>query len=189
MVETLTMRTRGCSPALLALVLLPVCVFAHRLDEYLQATLVIIEPTALKLQINLTPGVAVAKQALANIDVDRDGVISTKEAAAYAKLVKQDLTVRADGRQIKLEVTASEFPPLAELHSGAGIIQIEFSAPKLLFAPGRHTISVENRHLPKLSVYMVNAAQPKSRAVRITGQKRAESQAQAEIDFIVVKGA
>jgi hypothetical protein len=52
---------------------------AHRLDEYLQSTLVAIEAGDVRLQINLTPGVAVAAQVLALIDRDRDGAISRKE--------------------------------------------------------------------------------------------------------------
>ena len=61
-----------------------------RLDEYLQATLVAIESSGVRLQVNLMPGVAVADQVLAVIDRDRDGMISTNEAAAYAELLKRD---------------------------------------------------------------------------------------------------
>src|SRR5262249_53406279 len=77
--------------SLLPLLAPPPTLFAHRLDEYLQATLVSIEPNAIRLQINLTPGVAVAEPVLARIDLDRDGVISTNEAAAYAEMLKRDL--------------------------------------------------------------------------------------------------
>jgi hypothetical protein len=60
---------------------------AHRLDEYLQAMLVVIEPSSIQLQINLTPGVEVADQVLARIDRDDDRVISKDEAGAYAELL------------------------------------------------------------------------------------------------------
>ena len=66
----------------LALLMWPCTVFAHQLDEYLQATLVVIEPDRIRLQINLTPGVAVAEQVLSLIDRDHDRLISTNEAAA-----------------------------------------------------------------------------------------------------------
>ena len=36
--------------------------FAHRLDEYLQATTIAVEKDRLVLQLRLTPGVAVAAQ-------------------------------------------------------------------------------------------------------------------------------
>src|SRR5579859_4000887 len=45
----------------LALLVAPGTGLAHRLDEYLQATLVTIEPGEIRLQINFTPGVAVAE--------------------------------------------------------------------------------------------------------------------------------
>ena len=87
MVEAVT-RTLCRLPLLLALLAFPSAVFAHRDDQYLQATLVAIEPSGVRLQINLTPGVAVAEQVLAQIDRDRDGVISKNEAAAYAKVAE-----------------------------------------------------------------------------------------------------
>ena len=64
MVEAVT-RTLCRLALLLALLAFPSAVFAHRLDEYLQATLVAIEPSDVRLQINLTPGVAVAEKVLA----------------------------------------------------------------------------------------------------------------------------
>ena len=59
MVEAVT-RTLCRLPLLLALLAFPSGVFAHRDDQYLQATLVAIEPDGVRLRINLTPGVAVA---------------------------------------------------------------------------------------------------------------------------------
>jgi hypothetical protein len=99
MVETVTTALRRL---LLWLMLLafPSNGSAHRLDEYLQATLVTIEPGDIKLQINLTPGVAVAEQVLALIDRDRDGVIFTNEAAAYAEQVRHELTIQLDQRPL-----------------------------------------------------------------------------------------
>ena len=76
MVEAVTTTLRRLA-LLLALLAFPSAVFAHRDDEYLQATLVAIEPSGIRLQINLTPGVDVAEQVLALIDRDQDGVIST----------------------------------------------------------------------------------------------------------------
>ena len=97
---------------------------AHRLDEYLQAMLVIIEPSGIRLQINLTPGVEVAGQVLAQIDRDHDGAISTDDAAAYAELLKRDLNVRLDGHNVGLNLTAYEFPEPGNLRTGLHIIQL-----------------------------------------------------------------
>lgn len=168
---------------MLAFLALPCPVFAHRLDEYLQATIVVIEPERVRLQINLTPGVAVAEQVLTLIDRNRDGVISTKEAAAYAELLKRDLTVRSDQCKMELELSASYFPAPPELRSGWGFIQVEFSATPGRLAAGAHRLTIENRHLPSVSVYLINAAQPGSGSVQITKQIRNENQSTAEIDF------
>ena len=48
----------------LALLARPERAAAHQLDEYLQGTLVAIEPGEIRLQMNLTPGVAVAEKVL-----------------------------------------------------------------------------------------------------------------------------
>ena len=64
MVEAVS-ATLGRLTLLLALFSFPTAAFAHRDDQYLQATLVIIEPDEVRLQINLTPGIAVAEQVIA----------------------------------------------------------------------------------------------------------------------------
>jgi hypothetical protein len=168
---------------LLALLAFPSAVFAHRLDEYLQATLVAIEPGDVRLQINLMPGVAIAEQVLALIDRDRDGMVSTNESVAYAELLKRDLLVRLDERNVELKLTASNFPAPAELRTGFGIIQLEFSAKPRFMAAGAHRLTLENRHLSTVSVYLINAAKPKLGTIQITGQNRNKNQSAGEIEF------
>jgi hypothetical protein len=182
MVKAVTMKLRQL-PLLIALLAFPSAAFAHRLDEYLQATLVAIKPVGFRLQINLTPGVAVAEQVIALIDRDRDGVISTNEAAGYAELLKRDLIVRLDQRSVELKLATSFFPEPTDLRTGLGIIQVEFSVTPDKHAAGLHKLSLENRHLPGMSVYLFNSAQPESASVRITGQKRNENQSTGEIVF------
>jgi hypothetical protein len=182
MVEAVT-RTLCRLALLLALLALPSVVFAHRDDQYLQATLVAIEPSGVRLQIHLTPGVAVAEQVLAEIDRDRDGAISKNEAAAYAELLKRDLALRVDGRTLELKLSASEFVEPADLRTGSGTIQMEFSAIFGPLAAGPHKLTLDNRHLTAISVYLINAAQPRFATVQITRQKRNENQSSGEIEF------
>ena len=67
------MKTR----ALLLLVLFTLApARAHRLDEYLQATLLSVEKDRVEAQVRLTPGVAVLPLILAQIDSNRDGILS-----------------------------------------------------------------------------------------------------------------
>lgn len=182
MVETVNTALHRLPLLLLAWVTFPTAVSAHRLDESLQATLVAIEPDGIRLQINLTPGAAVAEEILALIDPDRDGVIATREAVAYAAMLKRDLIVRLDDKNVDLITTSSAFPEPTELRGGLGLIRIEFTVT-ISLVPGPHRLAIENRHLPTLSVYLVNAARPESGSIRILTQKRSENQSANTIEF------
>jgi hypothetical protein len=168
---------------LLGVVIVPSGAMAHRLDEYLQATLVAIEPGEVRLQINLTPGVEVAERVLAQIDRDHDGTISTNEAIAYSELLRTQITLRLDGHTVPLKLVSSNFPAPTELRTGWGIIKLEFTGTIGPLEPGTHKLSMKNRHLPALSVYLFNAALPKSGSVQITRQKRNKTQSAGEIEF------
>jgi hypothetical protein len=157
--------------------------FAHRLDEYLQATLVDISPGDVRLRLNLTPGIEVVDQVLDRIDRDGNGAISEDEATAYCELLKRDLTLRIDQRDAALKVSASRFSESSELREGFGIIQVEFTATPGTLAPGAHRLTFENRHLPKLSVYLFNAAKPAYHEVQIVRQTRNPDQSLGGIEF------
>ena len=156
---------------------------AHNLDEYLQATIVAIEPDVTRLKVNLTPGVEIAETVVSRIDRDRDDAISTEEAAAYAEALRRDLAVKLDGRDVGLTLAASEFPRPSDLRTGWGMIRLEFSASTGPLAAGAHRLSFENWHLPLVSAYLLNAAQPTSRSLRITRQTREYSQRTGEVEF------
>ena len=177
------MRSLRFLGLLLGLFTLPSSSLAHRLDEYLQATLVTIEPGEVRLQINLTPGVAVADQVLSRIDPDHDNEISTNEATAYVKSLQHDLTLRLDHRNLELKLVSSSFSEPAELRTGTGIIQLEFSATISRLAVGTHRLILHNRHLPGLSVYLLNATPPGANSIQIIRQKRNRTQSTGEIQF------
>jgi hypothetical protein len=166
-------------------VAIPSAAFAHSIDEYLQATLVAIEPADIRLRINLTPGLDVADQVLAMLDRDHDGVISTEVGVAYAAMLKRDLTARLDGREVDLKLARFDAPAPAELRTGWGIIQVEFAAAPGELAAGAHLFTLENRHLPAASAYLFNAAKPASDSVQIGRQLRNDNQSTGEIQFTV----
>jgi hypothetical protein len=170
-------------PLLLAFLAWPSPVHAHQLDEFLQATLVAITPEEIRLQINLTPGVAVAEQVIGLIDRNRDGIISTNESAAYAELVKRDLAVRLDGRKVELKIASVYIPGPEELRTGWGFVQVVYVATPGRLAAGPHKFTLENRHRPAASAYLFNAAQTGNASVRILAQKRNENQSTGEINF------
>lgn len=170
----------------LALALSPATLPAHQLDEYLQATLVDIEPGQIRFSINLTPGVAVANRVLALVDADRDGLISTNELAAYAHLFKQDLVVRLDERPCELKASSCNNSGIPELRTGFGLIQIELLLTPGSLPRGAHRLTMENRHLPTNSAYLFNAAKPVSSSIQITAQHRNENQSTGAIEFTLL---
>jgi hypothetical protein len=182
MVEAVSKIFR-CLPLLLAILGSPARALAHQLDEYLQATLVAIEPGEIRLQMNLTPGVAVADKVLASIDRNHDGKISTNESIAYAESLKRDLVVQLDGRNVELKLAAWNYPDPEEIRTGWGIIQLEYSAMAGALAAGPHKLTFENRHQPVASAYLFNAERPESATIKISGQKRNENQSMGEIAF------
>src|SRR4029077_12878461 len=74
-------------------------VSAHRADEYLQAARLAIAPGRVQLELDMTPGIALAEASLADIDRDRDGSLSVEEQRAYARLVLGALDLEIDGRR------------------------------------------------------------------------------------------
>jgi hypothetical protein len=172
---------------LLALAAAPLAALGHRVHEYLQATVVSIEPEAIRLSINLTPGVEVAAEVLARIDWNSDGLIAESEGATYAELLRRDLALRLDRGAMELEVVAATFPPTAELVAGTGIIQLVFAAGALPLAAGPHVLAFENRHFAGVGVYLFNAALPRSSSIEIARQKRNDDQSVGEIEFTLTK--
>ena len=183
-----TLRATGASwgaavATLLALAWSAPVASAHRLDEYLQATLVVIEPARISLQINCTPGVSVVEQLLGLIDRDQDGDVCEQERVEYAGLFLRSLRIRLDQQELPLHAARCSFPGVAEMRAGTGIITMEFTADLKELANGPHVLSIENKHLPAIGVYLVNAAKPASPQVKITAQKRNDTQSTGEIAF------
>ena len=169
--------------ALLGLLARPSAGHGHQLDEYLQATLVTIEPGEIRLHMNLTPGVEVAEQVLSEIDRDGDGEITAAEAAAYSGTLKDDLAVRLDGRLLEVTPGKWSFPAIEDLRTGWGIMQVEYTVASSGLSGGPHTLSVQNRHQHRISAYLINAALPATTAVQVTAQRRNYNQSSGEIDF------
>ncbi len=170
---------------LFMLLVVPCVLQAHRLDEYLQAAQVVIEPAQVRLLLVLEPGVEVAAQVLQHIDRDRDHTISRTEAEAYINTVQSNLTLHLDSQPLQLKLDDSEFDTPAQLRSGSGIIRLVFSAAIKNTQPGAHQLVFENRHLGAISVYLFNAMQPDLPAIQISRQRRNDTQSMGEIDYIL----
>lgn len=176
------MKTRlAAAGAILLLVGTPA--YAHRLDEYLQATTISVEKDRVQAQIRLTPGVAVFPLVLANIDTDADGVISETEQRAYAERVLGDLSLTIDGDRMQLRLVSLKFAKIEEMKEGRGEIQLEFDADVSSGGPNRRLI-FENRHQSGIAAYLVNCLVPRDPGIRITAQNRNYQQSLYQVDYM-----
>ncbi len=165
------------------LVLAGMPAFAHRLDEYLQGTIISIEKNRLQAQMTLTPGVAVFPFLIAYIDTDRDGVISETEQHAYAGLVLHDLSLRIDGYRLTPRLLSVRFPAMDDMKEGRGEIQLEFNAT-LPRGRSNRKITFENHHLIKISAYQVNCLVPHDPGIQIAAQDRNYSQSLFQLQYV-----
>lgn len=155
---------------------------AHRLDEYLQATLISIETDRVQVSMRLTPGVAVAGFVLAGIDTNSDGVISDAEGRAYAERVLHDVSLAIDGHLLKPRLISVEIPAVEEMKEGLAEIRIQFSAD--LPRNGTQRMLVfENHHQGGISAYLVNCLMPSAPEIRVVAQNRNEQQSFYELDY------
>jgi len=74
---------------------------AHRLDEYLQATILSVEKDHVQGSMRLIPGVVVSSSVIASIDSNGDGILSQAEQRAYAERVLGDLSLTVDGDRLR----------------------------------------------------------------------------------------
>jgi hypothetical protein len=160
-------------------------VSAHRLDEYLQAARVGIDPDRVTVELDLTAGVAVADRVLAGIDRDRDGRISPAEAQAYVDGVVSSLAFDVDGVPLTTHVTGTHFPGVDAIRAGEGTIRIDVAAPLTHLSGGAHHFHFRNTHRGDLSVYMANALVPSDDRVRISDQQRDADQRTLDVAYIL----
>jgi len=157
--------------------------FAHRLDEYLQATLLRVEEGSVEADIRLTPGVVVFPAVLANIDTDGNGLLSDVERNAYAERVLRDLSLTIDGDPVRLRLVSANFAETAEMKEGLGQIQLELRAD---LPPGglNRRLVFKNHHQSGMAAYLVNALVPRDPDIRLTAQNRNENQSVYQLDYV-----
>ena len=158
---------------------------AHRLDEYLQATRIGLAINRIDIAIDLTPGVAIAQELLVVIEPDGAARISPVHEQRYAQRVLHDLTLEVDGKPQSIKLVRATFPDRAEMEAGEGTIHLQVSANTSPLKPGQHELRFRNGHLPKLSVYLVNALVPKDKRIQIMRQDRDVPQREYRLSFEV----
>jgi hypothetical protein len=172
----IAMRRIGVSALLVLSVAGPAS--AHRLDEYLQATLIGVKRSGIDVEIQLTPGVAILPGLMTVIDQDRDGRISPAEERAYVDRVVREVALRVDGAPAPPSLIESSFPTLGAMREGLGTIRIKMHTPRT-----GHELRFENRHLPQVSVFLVNCLAAPSDGLVVRRQVRDEAQKSIEFEY------
>jgi hypothetical protein len=158
---------------------------AHRRDEYLQATRVGIDAGVVQLELDLTPGIALAETIIADIDRNGDGALSADEERAYGDAVVNALTLQIDGTPLRAQLAASSFPDLEAVRRGEGTIRLQSTAVLPSLSTGSHQLLYRNGHHPDRSVYLANAMVPATKAVAVTAQRRDGDQTELTIDYVL----
>ena len=158
---------------------------AHRLDEYLQASRIGIDPTRITVELDLTPGQAVASRIVAEIDADRNGSISAVEARAYAASVLREISIDIDSHVLALTLVSSEASPVAALNKGEGTLRLLAAAETPATAVGDHRLRYRNTHHVDIGVYLANALAPWTDRVGIVSQERAADQHELVVHYVV----
>jgi hypothetical protein len=171
------------SRTLVLLVIASAPASAHRLDEYLQAARIGIDPERIRVELDLTPGASVAPRVLAEIDRDGNGVISREEAGAYAARVTGDVRLDVDGRPLALEPVESQCHIPGRMLEGEGTIALQWTAVVPTLASGSHRLTWRNRHHADIGVYLANALVPSSARVAVMSQQRDIDQKELVIEY------
>ena len=177
------MMRRKLTLAALCFVLAGKAAWAHRIDEYLQATILSLDANRVNASMRLIPGVLVAPSVIALIDNNHDGVFSESEMKTYAERVLGDLSVTVDGQATAVQLDTWNVPEASHLRDGLGEIQIQYHVELPPSSGASHSLALVNRHLNAGSVYLVNVEVPQDPRLRVVEQKRNPRQSVYELDY------
>jgi hydrogenase/urease accessory protein HupE len=156
--------------------------FAHRLDEYLQATTFSVARDHVEVRMRLTPGVAVLPQLLPLIDTNGDGVICQAEQQAYADRVRGEVSLAIDATPLPLRLASITFPKLEDMKAGLGDIVLNFEAEVPKGGANRRLV-FENHHQPAISVYLANCLVARDPTIQVVSQNRNYTQSFYQLDY------
>ena len=158
---------------------------AHRRDEYLQAARIAIDQQRVQIDLDLTPGIAVASRVLDEIDRDRNGVVSDSEARAYATRVIDDIRVDVDGDALPLSLAYTRVPTVDSVLRGEGTIQFQLTAAVRPLAAGDHRLSYRNAHHQDIGAYLANTLVPATDRVMVLTQHRDVAQRELVVEYVL----
>lgn len=158
---------------------------AHRRDEYLQAARIGVERGRVQIELDLTPGIAIAQHVLSEIDRNQNGFIGADEASAYCARVLGDLRLEVDGRVVRIWMIDRQFPAVEAMGRGEGTIQLQLAAAMPRLAAGNHRVFFVNNHRPEIGVYLANALVPGDDDVAVLEQRRDVEQHRLTIEYVL----
>jgi hypothetical protein len=161
---------------------------AHRLDEYLQATIISVERDHVQAFMRLVPGVAVSSIVIPDIDTNGDGIVSDTERRGYAERVLRDLSLSIDGHLLKPRLVSVDSTGIGAMREGLGEIRIEFSADLPRSTASDRRLIFENRHQRRIAAYLVNCLVPRDKTIQIAAQIRSENQSFYQLDYLQAGG-
>ena len=128
---------------------------AHPVDEVVQAAYLSLEPTQVRVELDITPGPAVSAAVLHDLDRDGDGRITPPEARAYALDLLRRLPLTSDGRPVPWRLDQIGVPAYAGLRNRAEVIRVFAAADRREIA-GKHVLALEDRYRPAPGPVMIN---------------------------------
>jgi len=165
----------------------PAAASPHVLDQFLQASRIECRADGIDIELDLTPGIALAPAVFFSVNTDRDGRISSTEGRAYSARVLSDLALDLDGRRVPLELVASVYPSFDEMRAGIGTIHLRATA-RVRLPSGVHHLRYSNGHRSDVGVYLVNAVQPSTAGIALSPPRRDPRQRTFELDVTVDAG-
>jgi hypothetical protein len=156
--------------------------FAHRVDEYLQATTISVEKQRVALELRLAPGIEVFPKVLALVDTDRDGAVTEAELRGYAQRLATELSLSLDGVRLPLRLVSSRMEALEALKDGRGTIELAFEAA-VPGVGGNRRLVFENHHQHAIAEYLVNGLLPTDPDIRLGTQQRNFDQSVYRLDY------
>ena len=148
-----------------------------------------VEPDRVELELDLTPGIAVADATIADIDRDRDGVLSADEKRAYRRSRARRRRTRARRPAAPRRArSVPRFPtstPFGTARARSGSTSAVALPPQ---ADGDHQLSFRNMDQRDGSVYLANALVPRSESHRDRGAAARPAQRELTIDYVLRPG-
>jgi nickel/cobalt transporter (NicO) family protein len=162
---------------------------AHPLDAYLQAAYLTPAPTTIGVDLDISPGVLVAPDALADLDADDNRQISEAESHAYGERVLGRLQLRADDLPLRIVLTDVDMPSYLIIQAGYGVVRLHARADGAPSTGGEHELFFRNDNAPKGATYQVNAVSGARAPVVLGAQQRDAVQQQSRVTYRIGPGA